>query len=204
MQRAVVEGLRDGVLDVSAKAARERLVIEQERAGGYAHPAAAIEREAAAGNDAMNVRVKDERLSPGVKHRQNADEGTELGMYDVEESLSGRAEQDRVQDGRCVLRDHVQRVRNGEDDVEVGNVEYLVASLLEPPLTGFGAATWTVPVAAGVPEDVLIVAAVTVIAVTAQSVSAAVRDGTQHLALGGRDRATSEKLPSLRASDRAE
>jgi hypothetical protein len=152
----------------------------------------------------MNVRVKDEGLPPGVKHRENADDGTNLGSCNVEQSLTGRAEQDRIHDRRCVLREHVQRVRNGEDDMEVGNVEHLPASLLEPPLTGFGAATWTVTVAAGVPEDVLIVAAVTVIAVTAQSAGAAVRDGTQHLALGGRDRAAGEKFPALRASDRAE
>jgi hypothetical protein len=87
--------------------------------------------------------------------------------------------------------------------VEVGNVEHFRSSLLEPSLTGFGAATWTVTVTAGVPENLLMVAAVTVITVASQSAGAAVRDRTQHLALGGRDRATSEKLPALRASNRA-
>jgi hypothetical protein len=103
-QCAVVEGLGDRLLDMSAKTTRENFGIEKERAGGNAHPAAAIEREAAAGNDAMNVRVKDERLTPGVKDRENTEENAEPGSSNVEESLTGRAQQDRVQNRRRTAR----------------------------------------------------------------------------------------------------
>ena len=54
-----------------------------------------------------------------------------------------------------MLDQNVQRLGNGEDDMEVGNVENLLAPLLEPFRAGLGAAPGTVTVATGVPEDVL-------------------------------------------------
>lgn len=73
-ERARFVGLGDGVLDESTETPRENLVVEQKGAGGNAHPAAAIEREAAAGNEAMNVRVKQQHLGPGVKHGEDAED----------------------------------------------------------------------------------------------------------------------------------
>jgi hypothetical protein len=148
--------------------------------------------------------VKDQRLAPGVEHREHAKDRAEPAGSDIRECLASGAEQDCVNDLGRVEGQSVEGVGDGEDDVEVRNVEHFIAPLLEPARACLGAAPGTVPVAARVPEDMLIVAAVTVIAVAAQSLGAAVRDGTQHLALGGRDRATGEKLPALRASDRAE
>ena len=77
----------------------------------------------------------------------------------------------------------VERIRKGEEDVEVRNVENFLAAFLEPVRTGFGAAPGTVTITTGVPEDVLVVAAVAVIKMTTQSVGTAVGDRTQHLAL---------------------
>ena len=41
-------------------------------------PTAPVEREPAAGDDAMDVRVQHEVLAPGVQHRQHADFGPEV------------------------------------------------------------------------------------------------------------------------------
>ena len=87
-QRAGVIGVGDGVLDEGAEAAGESFVMEQERACRDAHPAAAIEREAAAGNDAMDMRVKDQRLTPGVEHREQAEQSAEFRRRDVEQGLA--------------------------------------------------------------------------------------------------------------------
>jgi hypothetical protein len=111
------------------------------------HPAAAIEREAAAGNDTMNVGVKDQSLAPGVKHGEDADVCAELRGRNIGQRLAGGAKQNRIEDLGRVKDQGVQRLRDGEDDVEVGNVENLFAPLLEPALPGLGPTPGTMAVA---------------------------------------------------------
>ena len=152
----------------------------------------------------MDMRVKDQGLAPGVEHSERADKSAELGRRYVQQGLAGGAQQDCVEDLWRVQSQGVQRLGNGEDDVEVRNVENFLASLLEPALTRLGAAPGTVPVATGVPEDVLVVAAITPVAVAAQGIGAAVGDRAQHFALGWRGGAAGQKIPALRARDRAE
>ena len=49
----------------------QRLVMEQE-IFACAHPAASVRAEPAAGNEVMDVRMKDQRARPGVKHPEHA------------------------------------------------------------------------------------------------------------------------------------
>jgi hypothetical protein len=141
--------------------------MKEKGARGKMGPAAAIKGEAAAGNDAMNVRMKDESLSPCVKNGEEADRCTELGSGDVDKRLASRAQQNRVEQLRRMKDQRVEPVGNGEDDVEVRDVEHFLAPLFEPESSGFTAAARTMTIAAGVPEDVLVLATVTPIAMTA-------------------------------------
>jgi hypothetical protein len=147
-ERAVLEGLNQCLSHQRVKTAGERLPMKEERAGWDAHPAAAIEGEAAAGNDAMNVRMKGERLSPGVKDGEHADHRTEPGARDIEQSLTGAVQEDRVEKLWSMENQRMEAIRNGEDDVEVRDVEHLLASLLEPASSRFGSAAGTVTVSA--------------------------------------------------------
>ena len=116
--------LGDRILDESAKTPGENLDREKERAGGDVYPAAAIERKAAAGNDTMNVGVKDQSLTPGVKHGEHADVCAKLRGRDINQSLAGGAKQNGIEDLGRVQGQGVQ------------NVEDLFAPLLEPALPG--------------------------------------------------------------------
>jgi hypothetical protein len=175
-ERSVVVCLDDGVLDEGAKAAGENFDREKECAGRDVYPAAAIEREAAAGNDTMNVGVKDQGLAPGVKHGEDADVCAKRRGRDIDQGLASGAKQNRIEDLRRVLDQRVQTLRDGEDDMEVGNVEDLFAPLLEPVLAGLGPTAGTMAVAARVPEGVLVIAPITLIEMSAHGLGAAVGD----------------------------
>ena len=116
---------------------------------------------------------------------------------EIEQSLARGAEQDRVEtSGACRTR-ALRMLRDGEDDVEVGNVEDFFAPRLEPLLPRLAATPGTVTVAARVPEDVLVAAGVTTVAMTAQGGRAAVGDGAHHLALGGAHGELARRSPPL-------
>lgn len=88
--------------------------------------------------------------------------------------------------------------------MEVGNVEDFVASVVQPALPGLGPAPRAMPVTARVPEGVLVVAPITLIAVAAQGLGAAVGDRAQHRDLGRGDGAARDKVSTLGARDGAE
>src|SRR5579871_1496966 len=74
-------------------------------------------------------------------------------------------------------------MRKSEDDVEVGDRQKLSGSRLEPLGTRVPLALRTVPVAARVVRDGLMSAADTLVAMSAQSRSAAAHDRIEHLAM---------------------
>ena len=153
-QLAGVEGGLQVLEEQPAEQAREH-AHRQEEAGPAGDPARAVEREAAARHDAMDVRMMVQVLAPGVEHGDDADLGAEmLGIGgDGAQRLGGGAEQDGV-DRRLVLEgDLGHRRRQGEDDVEVRHRQQLGLRCGQP----FGArqplALRAMPVAAGVVGD---------------------------------------------------
>ena len=80
-----------------AEAAREH-AHRQEEAGRTGDPARLVGRDAAAGHDAVQVRMMVQRLSPGVQHGDRADLGAKVARVggDVVQRLCGSAEQDRI------------------------------------------------------------------------------------------------------------
>ena len=80
-----------------AEQAREH-AHRQEEVWPTGDPTLAVERDAATGNDAVEVGVMGQRRAPGVEHRGEADAGAEmLGIGgDGDQGLGGGLEQDVV------------------------------------------------------------------------------------------------------------
>lgn len=198
------DGRTKGIADQRAEATGEDLDGKEKGEPADADPAAAIEREAAAGDHTMNMRVKDKGLSPGVQHREDAEERPQFRLCNIDDGLSGGVEQDGIEQGRRNERKDVQFVWDGEDGVKVRDVENLVTAGVEPTLTGLGTAGRTVTIAAGVPEHVLVATAVTMIAMTAQGGRAAVGERAHHAELARGKRMQSMELGAFGSDDRAE
>jgi hypothetical protein len=71
----------------------------------------------------MNVRVMVKRLTPGMKHGEDADLRPEVRRVgsDRAQGLGRRLEQDGIDHLLVVERDLRRRGRQGEDDMEVGH-----------------------------------------------------------------------------------
>src|SRR5207302_8933171 len=120
---------------------------EMALAGGP--PAATVGREAARRDDAMDVRMKRELPRPGVEHRRDAELGPEplRIVSEREEGLGRGAQQERKDLPPMRERERSERRRQGEDDVEVVDVEDARHALLDPPGLREALALRTVPIA---------------------------------------------------------
>ena len=80
------------------------------------------------------MRMMSQVLSPGVQHCQKADLRTEmLGVGgDGVQRLRRRPEQDVVDHGLVLERDHLDLGRHGEHDVEIRYVEQFCLAILHP------------------------------------------------------------------------
>ena len=99
----------------------------QKEAGLAGDPARPVRRQAAAGNDHVDVGMVGHRRAPGVEHGGQADARAQMLRVggDGGQRLGGGPEQEVV-DGRLVLeRDRADRGRQGEDDVIVRNRQKL-------------------------------------------------------------------------------
>ena len=128
---ASLEGGFEAVEEQPAEGLRQRVNGEQEvRLAG--DPAIAVEGEAAAGDETVNVRVVGERLSPSMQHGDQADLGAETFGGKDGERLRRRPHQQAI-DGLLVVEgDFGRGRRQGEDDMEVGNRQQFGLARGEP------------------------------------------------------------------------
>jgi hypothetical protein len=115
-------------------------------------PAVAMRREATAGDDAVDVWMKPQIASPGVKHGRHAELGTEALLVVAElEQRAGRCREQEVEDRLPVLeRERCDLVGQGEHDVEVVRGQHALHAFLDPRCLGEGLAFRTVSISAGV------------------------------------------------------
>jgi hypothetical protein len=118
-------------------------------------PSLAVWREAAAGNDAMNMRVVGERLAPGMKHGEQAGLGAQTPWIGGErhDGLCRASHQEGIDHGLVLKRDRRRARRQGEDDMEVRHGEKLGLAGGEPVVTRGGLAFGAMPVSTGVVGD---------------------------------------------------
>ena len=124
------------------------------------NPARVAWIETAGGNDAVEMRVQSQVLSPGVQNAEEADLGSEvLGVgRNFEHGLSAGAEEQIVEQPWIALTERVQLVGQGKDDVEVGHAEQILFAPCQPALACLSLALGAVAVATGVIGNGLMVA----------------------------------------------
>jgi len=115
-------------------------------------PSLGVERQAASGDDAMDVGVEAQVARPGVKDGGDAEVGAESarGAAELEEGGGGGGEEGVEHQAGIDEGEAAEGPREGEDDVEGVGGEHACHALLDPPGLGERLALWTVPVATGV------------------------------------------------------
>ena len=119
------------------------------------HPAVGIRCEAAAGHDAMHVRMMRQGRAPGVQHQVRADPGTQVLRIggDRAQRLGGDVEQKSINDLLVGIGDGADRRWQGEHHVVIRHGQEVRLSFFEPALCGAALALRTVPVTARVVGD---------------------------------------------------
>ena len=84
------------------------------------------------------MRMLREILPPRMQNCGDADRAAEMPRVPTEgeERLGRGAKEQRIDDPRIALGERIERMRQREDDVEVGNGQKVGAARCEPPLLG--------------------------------------------------------------------
>ena len=148
---------RETIEKQAAEQAREHAHGEEE-AGLAGDPAPVVRRQAAAGNDDVDMRMVGQRRAPGVQHGGEADARAQmLGVGRYREQRLGRGlEQQVVDDGLVGERQGADLRRQGEDDVIVGNRQKLRLAFFEPLPRRRALTLRAMAVAAGIVGDAFV------------------------------------------------
>jgi hypothetical protein len=161
-------------------------------------PAICARVQPSCGHDAMDVRMVQKGLSPGVKDRGQSDPGPQaLGIEShLLERLGDRSEQQV--DRRFGLSEEksVQNVRHGKDQVKVLDGQEILLAGFDPPGLSQSAALGAVPVAAGVIRDLLMLTPIALADMSAQNGSPAVGDRPNHVWLPSAERTELAAVPA--------
>src|ERR1700738_5183028 len=135
--------------------------------------------QAAGGNDAMDMRVNVEFLTPGVQHAKEADFCTEmLGIAsDFEKGFRTRAKQEIVDDLLVLQNQRSQMTGKREDHMHVRRGEQFLATCCEPAVASPRLTLWAVPVSTRVVGDGAMSAVGAFIEVAAERGGATPHDG---------------------------
>ena len=170
------------------KSLESALTGEQDARAFRGHPAVTGGIEPAAGDDQVQVNGLGEVLAPRMKNRGHAQLGSEvLGVAGkLPQGGDHTGEQQSVQPLRIGADEGIEVVGQREDDVEVRDRKEQGLLGITPLRLRHGLALWTVTVATGAEQDATLTAALTLLAVSAESGSAAAGDVAQDGALSGR------------------
>ena len=136
---------------LAAKQVREDPDREEEIVAA-GNPGGRVRCQPAAGDDAVDMRMMQQRLAPGVQHGDEADVSAEmLGVGgDGPEGSGGGSEQGAIDFALVLQRQRGQFCGQGEDDVKIGDRQQILAALLQPLRALLRLTLRTVAIAAGV------------------------------------------------------
>jgi hypothetical protein len=119
---------------------------------------------------------------PGMKNAEETDLGAEMpGIFsDFQKRLGARPEQQTVDDLFVLQGQWRQFVWQCENDMGVARGQQFGAPCVKPAVAGIALAPGTMPVPARIERDGLMVAAQTLIEMTAQRGRTAAKDGREH------------------------
>ena len=149
---------RDRVLELGQELAAEDLGEdahgqEEVRAGG--DPARVAGIQTAAGDDAVQMRVEEQELGPGVQDGGEGDLDAEPTAGDLRQGLGDRGEEQAVGHPGGGAEEVVQLGGDGEDDMEVRDGQQIAALRFEPPRFLEALALGAMPIPTGVVRDLL-------------------------------------------------
>ena len=149
------------------------------------NPPLVVWGESACRDHAVDMRMQEQVLPPGVQDADETNLRTQsfgIGRH-FEHGVRAGAEEQVIQNPGVAQTERVQLMRQGEYDVEVGNVEEFFFACGEPALASLRLTLRAVPVPAGVIRDGLMTALGALIDVAAQRRRAAAGDCPQHAQL---------------------
>jgi len=183
-QGLVVEARLESAQQLGAEELRQDPHGKQKTAPGR-DPTAAIRIEPASCNDAMDVRMKQQGLSPTVQHTREADLGAEVLRVTchVVQRLRDRGKEQAIAASGISAEQGVECVGHGEDDVVILDGQQMLLLSFEPAALMAALAFGTVPIPAGVVGNLAVIAAVALMDVTAELRGTAVEDSSHHACL---------------------
>ena len=97
-------------------------------------PAGVIRSEAASRNDAVDMRMKLQALSPAVEHAEETDLGTEVSRIagDLEQGLSARVKEQVVDEPFVLQREWGHFLRQSEHGMDIASGQQFPLARLEP------------------------------------------------------------------------
>ena len=187
-QLAFQERLPQQVQNFSSKNMAQHPDGQEEPPSLTTHPAGAVQSDATARDDAVQVRVMPECLPPSVQHGEKTEAGCEPALSNFEQRLGHGAKQDAVDNARVLKRQGTELMRQREHDMKVDHGQRVAQPLVEPLGSCRGLALRAMPVAAGVVGHLAVAALVALKHVAGQSLGAAGCDVGENPALLGRGR----------------
>ncbi len=145
----------------------------------------AIQGQAAAGHDAVEVWMVCQSRAPGMQYGGDAEtrpETLRIGS-DSEQGLGGGLEQQILDHGLVLIGDVTDRCRQGEYDLVIIHWQQVGLAVFQPAPSGRTLALRTMPVAAGVIGDLDLRTVFTAQHVTTERVTAATLNGRHCLQL---------------------
>ncbi len=126
-----------------------------------------------------------EVLSPGMKHAQQADVGSQVLRVACDfEQRGGTGTEEQIVEQLFILQHECRELmRQSKDEVEVGHGQQLGRARSQPSVASVPLTLGAVPVAAGVIGDGLVSAAGATVAMSAERRRAATHDRVHHLAV---------------------
>jgi hypothetical protein len=175
-------GARDRVLEhgqeLAAEHRREHVHGEEEvRAGG--DPARVLGVPPAARNDAMQMRVNEQELGPGMQDGGDRDRDAKPTAGDLLQGLGDGGEQEAIGHPRGGEEERVQLGGHGEDDMKVLDGEQVAALRFDPPHGLEALALGAMAIATGVVRDLLMPALRTRASVPPERRGAALGEGPE-------------------------
>src|SRR3984893_11157539 len=142
----------------------------QEVARSAGDPSRAVWRAPAAGDDAMQMGMMQQSLTPSVQHGEEADLRAQVfGIGSDGAQGFGRRTEENAVDGCLVLIGNAGNLfRQRQDHVKILRVEKLGATVVQPLRPGERLALRTVPVPTTVEGDALVAALIALLYVTAK------------------------------------
>jgi hypothetical protein len=183
----------------SAKELREGMDRHEVSLAGRS-PLGPISGEPAGRHQTVDVQMIDKRPRPGVQDIQDPDQAAHIMRVrgQLDKRLRRGAPQDVVQVFLVSADQLPQLLGQGQDDMEVGDPQQLLAPLLQPRLGVLVVACGATAVAAGVVDVVCLTAPLARPQLPAQGLRAAVDDIIHGAAMAGQE-VRAEPLPIVRA-----